>query len=316
MKISNQQPVVSSIISNANKIVSLRLEQNKKLWKNDYFKWVKDNWTSRGEPLDFEKHKYLIGVYQDQHPFIALMKSAQSGGIWLPDQYNENSMYLFPTSGTISDLVQERVDEPLSAKRYLREVSGRAKRIMGKHADKIGLKRMSKGFVYFRGSNKRTQITSVAGDAVFVDELDTMLQQNVPFFTKRLNHSKRKWQRWLSTPTIPNYGIHRIFLTTDQRHYFIKCNECGEWQELDFFKNVEKVMRTESKCESARLVCFKCRKDIVPWECEGEWRALKPENSDKHGYFLSKMYSPYLDLVEMVEESVKTAEWERLFPWD
>ena len=47
---------------------------------------------------------------------------------------------------------------------------------------------------------------------IFADEVDRMLVTNVPFFTKRFGHSNRKWERWASTPTFPNFGIHKIFL--------------------------------------------------------------------------------------------------------
>ncbi|MFQ5788798.1 MAG: hypothetical protein ACE5H1_12580, partial [Thermodesulfobacteriota bacterium] len=84
---------------------------------------------------------------------------------------------------------------------------------------------------------------------------------------------------------------------------------CQEQQELDFFKNVEFKMLTDTQCEWAKLVCVKCRKEIVPWQCEGEWIAQNSV-SDRRGYFISKMYSPLLDLKEMVESSERTAEWE------
>lgn len=282
-----------------------------------YVDWVKRYWTSRGEPLDFEDHGYLKQIYEDQSPVIDYMKSAQSGAtekmiteaMWIPDQFKENSIYFFPTSGTISDLVQERIDEPINNNEYLSRVSGRAKKIMGKQADKIGLKRMSKGFVYFRGSNKPSQITSIAGDAIFVDELDRMLLESVPYMPKRLAHSKRKWQRWASTPTLPNFGIHKRFLVTDQHHWFVKCNHCDVEQEVDFFENVEFKMRNDNECEWARILCKSCKDDIVPYKLKGRWIAQNPDSS-KRGYFMSKMYSPYLNIKEMVESSQKASEFE------
>ncbi len=303
----------------ANLFSNIELKIQKETWnsieEHGYFKWVQDNWTSRGEPLDFVKHKYLVDIYKDQHPFIAYMKAAQTGGterviteaLWLPDQMKENTVYIFPTGGSVGDLVQERVDEPLNQKKYLRLVSGR-EQSEGKHADHVRLKKMSKGFVYFRGSGSVTQITSIPADMVIADEVDRMPPENVPYIAKRLEHSNRRWQRWLSTPTIQNYGIHKIFLETDQRHYNLKCEHCGKIQILDFWKNVEYTMSTETEIKSARLVCLKCRRTMVPWECEGEW--IAQAQSEKHGYHISKLYSPRLSLVSLVESSLKTSSWE------
>ena len=195
---------------------AIALAEYAKSKKISYFNWVKAYWSVRGEPLEFLKHKFAIQGYKDQSPEIVWKKSAQATitermiteALWLPDQYRENSLYLFPTSGTMSDLVQERIDDPINQNHYLSRVSGRAKKIMGKQADKMGLKRMSKGFCYFRGANSPTQITSVSADIVFVDELDRMMQENIPYFKKRTAHSNRSWIRWASTPTIPKIRRH------------------------------------------------------------------------------------------------------------
>src|SRR3990167_11115826 len=45
---------------------------------DNYFTWVKAVWlNARNEPLDFEKHKYLVDIYQDQHPSLIFQKAAQ-----------------------------------------------------------------------------------------------------------------------------------------------------------------------------------------------------------------------------------------------
>jgi len=280
----------------------------KNLKYEPYFDWVQDYWSSRGEKLDFKKHKYLLQIYQDQHPNIVVMKSAQVGlterflteAIWLPDQFKENSIYFMPTASMVSDLVQERIDDPINNSDYLRLVSGRAKKLIGKQADKVSMKRMSKGFVYFRGSNKPNQIITISGDIIFADELDRMEPESIPYFDKRLEHSSRKWQRWGSTPTVPNFGIHKLFLTSDQHEYRIKCNHCNEQQLLTFWDNVD--------IERKLLVCKKCRKEIIPWQCDGEW--VKTNDSDIRGYHISQLYSPRLDLKKLIEASQKSTEWE------
>jgi hypothetical protein len=287
----------------------------KKLGYKPYFDWVKDYWTTRGAPLDFISHKYLVQIYQDQSPNITYKKSAQTGltekniseAMWLVDQFKENALYLFPTSGTISDIVQERVDEPINNSPYLASVSGRSKKIMGKQADKIGLKRMSKGFIYFRGANASTQITSVPADIIFVDELDRMEPENVPYFTKRLGHSSRKWQRWFSTPTVPNYGIDELYNKTCQYVWHVKCNHCGQGQELTFWDNIKYDINIET-IVNPHFECQFCHKTFVPYELEGEWIKHNP-TSDKIGYFISQLYSPHFDIVEAIEDSLQTAEY-------
>ena len=306
------------------KLKELRLKRlENKLGYKPYFSWVKDYWTSRGRKLDFKQHKYLEVIYKDQSLELCYLKASQTGlteraiteALWLPDQFKENSIYFFPTSGTIGDLVQERVDDPLNNNKYLFEVSGRAKRIMGKWADKVGLKRMSKGFVYFRGSNKPTQITSVAGDVVFIDELDRMVQESVPYMDKRLEHSNRKWIRTLSTPTIPGFGIDKVFQQSDRHEYWVRCDHCGKLQLLDFFANV-KYDIDKDQIINERVICSKCEKIIVPWALEGVWMDFdgKPWTKEKkdglRGFHITQLCSPRCDLKKMIKSSLMTSEWE------
>lgn len=290
------------------KMEKLKWEGKRMLWNQSYFDWVKDNWSSRGNKLDFENRKYLIQIYKDQSQEIVLKKSAQSGGtermvseaVWLPDMKPKNTLYLFPTSSTMSDLVQERVDTPMNNSVFLREIAARARKLMGKQADNVGLKRMSKGFIYFRGSNSAAMITSVAADAIFVDELDRMTIENVPYFEKRLLDSDLKWKRWASTPTVPGFGIDKKWNESDQHLYYTKCNHCGELQEITFWENVDEVNET--------VICKKCHKVIIPWQCEGEW--VKTRESEIRGYFLNQWASPKLDLHELIKASKKTSESE------
>jgi len=291
--------------------LKLKLKSHK---YESYLNWVEKYWSVRGKPLDLGKynggnHTYVERLYEDQHPDITYKKSAQAGiterllteALWIPDQFRENSLYMFPTSGTVADLVQERLDEPINNSKYLSAVSGRAKKIMKKQADKVGLKRMSKGFIYFRGSNKPTQITSVSADAVFVDELDRMMIESIPYFKKRMMHSKRKWIRYGSTPTIPNFGIDIKFNESDQHYLHLKCNHCNEWQVLDFWENIDKIKKI--------IHCSRCKKEIVPYTCQLQWVAKYPDKN-KRGYFISQLYSPLLDLNDIIEESEREAEWE------
>jgi len=140
------------------------------------------NWKTRGKPLDFVNHRYLKQIYEDQSQEIVYQKSAQVGlsermiteCLWLPDQHTKNSIYFFPTGSTVGDLVKERIDQPINASKYLSEMAVRAKASMGKHTDSVGLKKLSKGFAYFRSTGSLSNITSVSADAIFVDELDRM----------------------------------------------------------------------------------------------------------------------------------------------
>jgi len=275
-----------------------------------YPNWVKKNWvTSKGLPLDFERHKYLEQIYRDQSHELVIMKSSQMGiserlvseAVWLADCFNENALFIQPTFAQLSDFVQERVDQPLNLSSHLREVMAKNREITKKMADKIGMKKMSRGFVYFRGANNENQIISVSADAIFVDELDRMEQSHIAFFDKRLEHSNRRWKRWVSTPTIPDYGIHKIYRRSDQHEYHLTCNSCQTEQVLTFEDNVDK--------ERILLVCRSCKEELITWQCKGQWIPKVPDNKVR-GYYINQLYSPSLNVAELIEQSERSSEFE------
>ncbi|MDZ4209639.1 MAG: phage terminase large subunit family protein, partial [Candidatus Curtissbacteria bacterium] len=100
---------------------------------DSYFIWVQAVWlTARGEPLDFENHKYLVDIYQDQFPNLVFQKASQMGiserlvseAVWVCDRLHKNSMYIFPTSSQLGDFVQARLEPVFNLSDYLSRITG------------------------------------------------------------------------------------------------------------------------------------------------------------------------------------------------
>jgi len=255
--------------------------------------------TARGTPLDFVKRPYLVQIYQDQFKNIIYTKAAQMGiserllseAVWVADQKSCNSLYCFPTSAQLQDFVQARLNPVLAASDYLR---GRTdKTNFEKKVEKLGLKRIGKGHVYFRGSQNAKQITSVDADAVYLDERDRFNEDNVPYIEKRTLASALKWRREASTPTLPGFGIDVSYDNSDQRVWQIQCPRCGLWQELDFFVNVD--------FKKYRVRCSHCRKALKRLG-PGKWVITNKKMSDVcHGYKVSGLHNPNTTIREMVK---------------
>jgi len=264
---------------------------------SNYFDWVKAIWlTSRGNLLDFTNRKYLVGIYQDQFQNIVFMKAGQMGlseraiseAVWIADQLNAVTLYCFPAQLQLQDFVQARLNPVLNASEYLRARIDKTED--DKRVEKLGLKRIGKGYIYFRGSQNPKQIVSVDSDCIFLDERDRFDDENVPFIEKRLLASKLKWRRELSTPTIPGFGIHNSYLGSDQRVWEIPCKKCGTWQEIDFFKHID--------FENKIVRCEQCGKAIDRFS-EGRWTPQNPK-SKIHGYKISGIYNPTVTVADLV----------------
>lgn len=263
--------------------------------------------TARGEPLDFEQHKYLVDIYKDQFPNIVFQKAAQMGlserliseAVWVCDRLKKNVLFVFPSANQLNDFVQARLEPVFNQSDYLSRITGaltveerKEKNVENKKKiQKVGLKQIGSGFLYLRGSQNQQQIITVDADMVCMDERDRFNQDLVPYIDKRLLHSTLKWRREVSTPTYPGKGINASYLKSDQRVWMLTCSSCELEQELDFFFNVN--------FEKKQTICKKCKK-IIDRLKKGHWVAQNP-TSKIHGYKISGIYNSRYTIKELVE---------------
>ena len=201
-----------------------------------------------------------------------------------------NALFVMPTQNQMDDFAQARFDRAIQDSSYLRgRLQPEPPRRKG--ADS---KRLGDGYLYLRGADSRRQIASVDADLVILDEFDQMGDGTLDLARKRLASSAAGRLRIASTPRYPEAGINALFLQSDQRRYYLPCPACGTEQALTWEDNVDQ--------ERARVVCRDCR---APMDLlrEGCWRAEAPGNADIHGYNLSRLYSPWANLPEMIAAS-------------
>jgi phage terminase large subunit GpA-like protein len=104
----------------------------------------------------------------------------------------------------------------------------------------------------------------------------------------------------ISTPTIKGQSrIEKAFNESDQRHYYVPCPHCGEFQELVWGgRDVAHGMKWEpEKPETAYYVCEPSGCEIEEMYkpqmlARGEWRAHNPGHPTR-GFFLPGYYSPF-----------------------
>lgn len=219
---------------------------------------------------------------------MGLSERMLAESVWVCDQLNKNVLYTFPTQQHLQDFVQARLEPVLLNSDYFKSrIEGEAK---SKELDKVGLKRIGKGHLYLRGSQNEKQIITIDADAIILDERDRFAEQNVAFIDKRMLASDLKWRREISTPTLPGIGIDAAYKESDQRVWQVECKKCHEWQEVDFFTNID--------FEKKITVCLKCKEPIDRY-ADGRWYARNP-SSDIHGYKINGMYNPHRDIPELI----------------
>lgn len=283
-------------------------------------RWLMDNWLissgeSVGKPYSFRRHSHLWDIANDEHEHIVVEKSAQCGiselevghMLFLVDTRLGNALYIFPAGEQMRDFVDGRVKTAITGNQYLEarcHGNFSAKQIHWALDEHDPLRRV----IYFRGSNKMNQIISVDASLLKVDEVDQCDPTNLAALEKRLGASSTPNQHWFSTPTYPMTGINAMYLESDQRKWHVKCEHCGEWQWLDWDRNVEFEHHPaeEDPAEiitGERVFCHRCMKDLDRLS-PGEWVAAYPKR-DVHGYHISKLFSPMTTLRKLCLNSTR-----------
>ena len=126
---------------------------------------------------------------------------------------------------------------------------------------------------------------SIPVDRVVFDEIDLMDPAMVFLALQRLGDSEIKEEEYISSPTIPDFGIDRLYGESDQRVWMIRCEKCRRdcCLELDFPDCIK--IKPDGK---AYRSCTKCGSEIHPRN--GRWVPRVP-SSDTAGWWISRLCS-------------------------
>lgn len=248
---------------------------------------VRESILLDGKPFTFKKHEYLIEPYKDEHPFQVEIKATQLGltskallRVVYGCRYGSyrGILYLFPSRTDVTDLSKTRLtplieDNPDNVGQWIQET------------DSANVKKIWNSFLYLRGMKSRVGLKSVPIDFEIFDELDEAPQNAVDMALERMAHSDTGHLLFLSNPTLPDYGIDRLFQDTDQQYWLLKCPKCNEYTNLvDTFPDCIREFRGKTY-----RACIKCGAELNP--SSGEWVAKKPSITERRGRQYSQLYA-------------------------
>lgn len=263
--------------------------------------------------MSFEGRNYLLSIYEDHSQEIVIKKAVQMGITeWLLCDSFVNAekglsvFYVFPTQVIRGRVVRDRIDNmTLYSPYYFQKL----KEIKRGEAS-VTMKRFGSGLLIFVGSNARAEFVAVPADVAVIDEMNDCNAENLPLTWTRLDASEHKLKRIVGIPTYDNVGVDVEYGDSDKKRWFVKCEHCGEYQNLDFFKHVVRET-SENKFEliddkwnpdsgkDIELSCSFCSKPINRLG-KGEWIAESPANPIS-GYEISQLYSPTKTIAEIFD---------------
>lgn len=256
------------------------------------------------EPMssDVRRQCYMKGT-QGGFTEVEVLKSLNG---MIGRKYLQGVLYMFPTTDDVGEFSKSRFNPLILANRQA----------IGKYVkktDTASLKKIHNAFLYLRGARlsqkiageekESTKLRSIPVDKIVFDEVDLMDEDVIQKARGRLGHSKIKEEVYISNPTIPDYGIDKIFQTSDQRHWFRKC-DCGEWTCAELsFPDCVKIRNNGT----GYIGCNKCGKEISL--NNGEWVPSVPANSGfMRGYRWSQLTSVFNDPAEILEDFTNPPE--------
>lgn len=244
-------------------------------------------------------HPWVREMLDSKASFNYAMKGAQLGvtevginvAFYTIDRRRRNVLYVLPTSLNASDFSKSRFSPALALSPYLNSLFT--------DTNTVNLKQAGDVCLYIRGSRGDSNLKSVPASTLILDEVDEMEEKQITLALERLSGQLTKTVWGISTPTIPNYGIHRLYLDSTQEKFIFPCPCCSRRTELIWPDCIEIVGESISdpRCKESHLKCKECggrlpHETKPDWLSRGHWE-ITNKNSDINvrGFHVSQLYS-------------------------
>lgn len=273
--------------------------------------WITTYTKLKGRNFSFKGHEYQETILNDPARVKYIKKCSQIGISELSVRKvlaftqlypGVTALYALPTATFAQTFAKTRVDVVIDSSPELTNS-------IFPGVDSTSVKRfLNDSFIYFKGMSKTSQAISIPVDDLTVDELDFAEDQAaVSNFTSRLTHSAFKNEMFLSTPTIPGYGISDKYEHCRQHVEMWKCSHCNHYFQPDYYNDVvlpgfegdikffNKELLDVYDVNTAFLKCPKCGRKPAPGIENRHW--VCKNDQSKHeavGYHITPFCAPEL----------------------
>jgi hypothetical protein len=250
-------------------------------------------------PYSWKRHPWVKELHDSWAPFNYAMKGAQLGvtevainrAFYTLDRLKRDVLYVLPTSLNARDFSKSRFGPALSNSPYIKG--------MFTDTNTVELKQAGANTLYIRGSRTNSNLKSIPASELLLDEIDEMEQKQIWLALERLSGQIHKHVWGISTPTIPNYGIHKLYLGSTQEHFVFKCPCCSRQTELIWPECVEICgeHETDIRCKESFLKCKECKGRLdhalkSEWLADAFWQSFAPNaNPEVRGFYINQLYS-------------------------
>ena len=260
----------------------------------------------RLERMRFRDYPHIRALYEEISPNVVLMGATQTlkSEVVIIDHLASaycglNVFFVLPNVEMKSRYVQTRVDRVIDCSEFYSSVVHEAG-FGSLHAKSFG-----KGVITYVGSNAFQEFVSQPCDKGVIEEVDQCKGEHLPYIDDRMEASPFRFKIAVSNPTLPNMGIHKMFLESDQKEWHLPCSACGKFSECSWFDTVVKPIKdsqgnvldyrlrdTEWQAGGFRdiyMICPHCEGRIHRESQKGKWVPKKKHHVS--GYHISSLCS-------------------------
>ena len=255
-----------------------------------------------GEPFpglySFKYHPWCRDIHNSTAQYNTAMKSAQMGltevainvAFYTIAELKRDVLYVLPTAINASDFSKSRFNTALLYSPYLTS--------MFTDTNTVGLKQAGGVNLYIRGSRGDSNLKSIPVSVLVLDEADEMDQRAIWLALERLSGQVHKTVWALSTPTIPKYGIHKLYVQGTQEHFYFLCPLCGRLTELIWPDCIQICGETitDPNVKRSYLKCKECKgrlnhEDKPIFLKDGKWERTVACEDDHRSFYINQLYS-------------------------
>jgi hypothetical protein len=250
-------------------------------------------------PFGFKYHPWAKGPLDSTASFNVSMKAAQMGfteiginrAFYIIDILRRDVLYVLPTALNAGDFSRTRFAPALSLSPYIKN--------MFTDVNTVNLKQAGTQTLYIRGSRGDSNLKSIPVSELILDEVDEMQQNQIWLASERLSGQIAQNIWAISTPTIPNKRIHKLYQTTTQEHFFFKCPHCSRSIELLWPDSFELIGESLNDPDLGRsyIKCSECQHKLEQeakpdYLTTGWWEATDLNSDpDMRGFNINQLYS-------------------------
>jgi len=271
----------------------------------DCFRWanrrriIKNVVTAENESYSDVYHPWVREMHNSWAPFNYAMKGAQTGvtevginrAFYIIDKMKRDVLYVLPTNKVAVDFSKARFGSALAMSPYIAS--------MFTDTNSVGLKMAGPNTLYIRGSRGDSNLVSVPVSELILDELDRMEQTQIELALTRLDGQLVKHVWGISTPTIPDFGIHKYYQGSTQEHFVFPCPCCSKKIELIWPDSVQICGEhaTDIRCNDSYYKCTECggrieHQDKPNFLRKAWWEPFAVNaNPDVRGFYINQLYS-------------------------